>query len=483
MRIWSRHQPRTTGEIALLDPEIHTEWSMGCDEGAGYAPVARVRYFRQLPGSLVPGDPITGHSISRDQVRFDVSAHSLGVRNTGKEQVFVNGTPIPADPPTPLAPGDVILLRRHSAYLVVRRATEMPPVPAYVLGTHAYGEPDADGIVGQSPGAWAMRLAAANAGRSNRHAFVYGESGSGKELLAKAIHRHSARKGAYVAANAAAIPESILELELFGCVRDYPNPRSPARPGYIGRTERNGTCFLDEFGQLTEDMQARLLRAMQGESTTLGDAEPHPIDVLIIAATNKVGFGVKHDVLKRFPHVITLPSLRERLEDVPLLAREIVRREARKHPKTAARFIRQEPDGYEYAAFSAGLVQALVKLRLDGNVRDLENLLVVAMQETQANAEAAGDLEGPLTVELPSDMSRWQSPAATAAAQKAPPTKEERDEADSLLAGFDEERAIVVTALERCGWNIELAARDLGMTRDQVKYRMKKFHIKRPGTE
>lgn len=469
MRVWSRHQPRTTGEIALLDPEIHAEWTMGCDEDLRYAPVARVRFFRQLPGNLVPGEPITGHSISRDQVRFAVTEHTLVLRNTGQEQVFVNGTPAPPDTLTPLTSGDVILLRRHSAYLVVRRPVEMAPVPDYVLGAHVFGEPDPDGIVGESPDAWKMRLAAANAGRSGGHAFVYGESGSGKELLAKSIHRHSGRNGEYVAANAAAIPESILELELFGCAKDYPNPRSPARAGYIGRTERGGTLFLDEFGQLTEDMQARLLRAMQGESVRLGTYAPYRIDVLIIAATNKVGFGVKHDVLKRFTYVVTVPPLRERREDVMLIAREIVRRQARKHPATFTRFLRRDPDGYEYAAFSSGLVQTMLRLPLDGNVRDLENLLVVAMQDTKSRAEAAGDYDGPLTVELPDDMSRWQAPPIPAAG--APP------------AAASDERARIIAALEAKGWNVGAAAKALGMTRDQLRYKMGKLDIRRPGSE
>lgn len=483
VRVWSRHQPRTIGEIAFLDPEIHPEWSLGCDEDSSYAPVARARFFRQLPGSLTPGEPITGRSVSRDQVRFDVTQHTIAMRKTGKEQVFVNGTPVPDNALTPLGPGSLILLRRHSAYLVVRRPLEMAPVPAYVLGTHVFSEPDPDGIVGESPGAWAMRLAAASAGRSNRHSFLYGESGSGKELLARGIHRHSARKGEYVAANAAALPESILELELFGCAKDYPNPRSPERPGYIGRTERGGTLFLDEFGQLTEDMQARMLRAMQGESVRLGTYKPYRIDTLIIAATNKVGFGVKHDVLKRFTNVVTLPSLRDRLEDVPLIAREIVRREARKNPDTAARFLRREPDGYEHAAFSSGLVQTMLGLPLDGNVRDIENLLVVAMQETKSRAEADGNMDGPLTVQLPADMTRWRAPPSPPPAPRTAETREADDEIESLLAGYTDERARIVTVLESAGWNVELAAKRLGMTRDQLRYRMKKLRIRRPGRD
>lgn len=483
VRVWSSNQPRTIGEIAFLDPEIHPEWSLGCDEDSTYAPVARARFYRQLPGSLTPGEPITGRSISRDQARFAVTEHTIAIRNTGKKQAFVNGVPLLPDTPKPLGERDVILFRGHSLYMVVRRQAEMPPLPAVVLAGHVFGEPDADGIVGESPGAWAMRLAAANAGRSGRNTFLNGESGSGKERLARSIHRHSGRKGPYIATNAAGIPESILELELFGCVRDYPNRGSPARPGYIGRTEKNGTFFLDEFGQLTHDMQSRLLRAMQGESTTLGQAEPHPIDVLIIAATNQVGFGAKHDVFKRFTNVIILPPLRARLEDVVLIAREIVRREAREHPQTAARFLRREPDGYEYAAFSSGLVQTMLKLPLDGNVRDLENLLVVAMQETQSRAEAEGNLDGPLTVELPADLTRWQAPPAPQAAPTRAAPKKADDEIEALLAGYSDERARIVAVLESAGWNVELAAKALGITRDQLRYRMKKLHIRRPGSE
>jgi transcriptional regulator with GAF, ATPase, and Fis domain len=235
-----------------------------------------------------------------------------------------------------------------------------------------WGGPDADGWVGESPAAWRVRQLVAFVAERPAHVLVLGESGTGKELVGLALHRRSPRaRGPFVARSAATIPASLADAELFGNLKGYPNPGMPGRPGLIGEADR-GTLFLDEFGELPHDVQARMLRVLDaGEYSPLGEARARRADLRLVAATNREPDELKHDVLARFAIRIRLPGLDERPEDLPLLALHLLRRIARKDPGIATRlFPDGDPDGVP--SIRLRLIERWIAIRYRTHLRELE---------------------------------------------------------------------------------------------------------------
>ncbi|MCA9673462.1 MAG: sigma-54-dependent Fis family transcriptional regulator, partial [Myxococcales bacterium] len=200
---------------------------------------------------------------------------------------------------------------------------------------------------------------------------VRGESGTGKELVARAIHQRGARRDrAFVAVNCTALPEGLLESELFGHARGAFTGATAPRAGLFVEAS-GGTLFLDEIGDMAPQLQARLLRVVQlGEVRPVGSDESRQVDVRIIAATHqdleaqvKDG-GFRSDLYFRLNVVpITIPPLRERVEDIPLLVDSFVARACERNPHSPAR------------RFTPALVAALARRPWPGNVRELENLV------------------------------------------------------------------------------------------------------------
>src|SRR5262249_46286359 len=155
-------------------------------------------------------------------------------------------------------------------------------------GGFPFGRADADGFVGESPAAWDLRDRLAFIGPQAGHVLLVGESGVGKELAARALHARSRRsRRPLVSRNAATLPEALIDAELFGHARDYPNAGMPERAGLVGEAD-GGTLFLDEIGELPEARQAHLLRLLDGgEYQRLGDPRVRRADVRFIAATNR----------------------------------------------------------------------------------------------------------------------------------------------------------------------------------------------------
>jgi two-component system nitrogen regulation response regulator GlnG/two-component system response regulator HydG len=148
----------------------------------------------------------------------------------------------------------------------------------------AFGGADADGFVGESPALWRLRDRIAFAARLSQHDLLHGPSGSGKELVARAVHRMSPRgRRRLVSHSAADIPATLIETELFGVRQDYPNPGTPARDGLVGQADRT-TLFLDEMGLLPMELQGKLLRVLDdGEYRRLGTDEALHSDLRFIA--------------------------------------------------------------------------------------------------------------------------------------------------------------------------------------------------------
>jgi len=281
---------------------------------------------------------------------------------------------------------------------------------------------------------------AARAAASRATILIRGESGTGKELLARAIHYASPRaRGPLVAVNAAALPETLLEAELFGIERGVATGVS-ARPGRF-ELANGGTLFLDEIGDLTPVLQAKLLRVVQDrEVERVGGRQRVLVDVRLITATNRdleamLAHGeFRQDLYYRLRVVeLTLPPLRERHEDIPLLAQHFVR----VHGKRLGR---------KTLSLSRGALEVLLQHEFRGNVRELENVLEASAALATADRVEAADVR-----------------LAMGAGAPAP----------DLASGTLEEvlHSHVLRTLERCQGNRSAAARALGIDRTTL-YRM-----------
>jgi transcriptional regulator with GAF, ATPase, and Fis domain/tetratricopeptide (TPR) repeat protein len=283
---------------------------------------------------------------------------------------------------------------------------------------------------------------------------VLGESGTGKELVARAIHFQSGRRaGPFVGINCAALPATLLESELFGHVKGAFTGADRERVGLVALA-RGGTLFLDELGEMPLEVQAKLLRVVQErEVRPLGAGESEPVDFRLVCATNRdlraeVARGrFREDLYYRVGVVeVALPPLRDRPEDIPPLALHFIARVAAGLGRPAPRL-------------GNAALRKLVQHRWPGNVRELENVL------TKAVVFASGGVIGPDEIELP---------------EGAPASARRASSAARRPATADDERALMLAALERTGWNAALAARDLGMPRATFYRRLDRYGIQRP---
>jgi two-component system, NtrC family, response regulator AtoC len=290
---------------------------------------------------------------------------------------------------------------------------------------------------------------------------ITGESGTGKELIARAIHYNSDRRSKpFVVVNCAALPETLIESELFGYEK---GAFTNAAQKKVGRFElaHNGTLFLDEIGELSLSTQAKFLRAIEQETfTRLGGTEELKVDVRVIAATNrnleimaKAG-EFRSDLFYRL-NVVTLflPPLRERREDIPLLLDHFLRLKAQEHsiaPKT----------------LSPEVVDFLHSYPWPGNIRELENLVERVTILTPRDEVGLRDL-----------------PASMRSVDQTAVVKEDVLRGDRALSdAVDEfERDLIVKALQKTGFNQTKAAMLLGTSRRILKYRIEKLKIAEPG--
>ncbi|MEZ4236430.1 MAG: sigma 54-interacting transcriptional regulator [Myxococcota bacterium] len=347
--LWCADEPERAGEVAWLD-----------DPPLVLGRSGTLAFVRARPGGDEPTPPLRAPRISREQLRIVAEGRDLLVENLGRCPMLLNGRPTPR---CPWVPGALIELQDQLLLRCERRG----PLPA-APSSHPFGEPDADGIVGETPEAWEIRRQIAFCGPLDAHVLVRGPSGSGKELVARALHARSRRRrSALVSRNAATFPETLIEAELFGNLAGFPNPGMPARPGLVGAAD-GSTLFLDEFGELPPAQQARLLRVLdQGEYTRLGEARATRADLRLVAATNRPLDVLKSDVLARFPLRIELPGLDLRRADVPLVAAQLLRRIAREEPHLA-RFVAPSTGT---PRITASLVAALVDHPYTTHVREL----------------------------------------------------------------------------------------------------------------
>jgi Nif-specific regulatory protein len=322
--------------------------------------------------------------------------------------------------------------RLHRNYQALREATQ---------GEHS--------IIGRSAALAEVLKLADRVARSNATVLLLGETGTGKEVTARHLHNHSERREKpFIAINCAALAETLLESELFGHEK---GAFTGAIAQKIGRFEmaEGGTLFLDEIGEISLSTQVKLLRVLQErEFVRVGGTRTLSCDVRIIAATNRdLKKGIRdgrfrEDLYYRlnvFP--LQLPPLRERREDVPVLAEHFAKRSSIELGRATPKL-------------STDAIAVLTGHNWPGNIRELQNVMERAVLMC----------DGPeiLPIHLPREM-------AGAAAESSA--------GDSSLWGF--ERAMIVKALADARWNQSKAARTLGISRDNLRYRIKKYNIER----
>ncbi|MBS2013556.1 MAG: sigma-54-dependent Fis family transcriptional regulator [Deltaproteobacteria bacterium] len=412
----------------------------------------RVRFLRQRPSGAVPGKVLTSSGLSRRQLLVEVEGDALRITRIGQNPLEVNGR---ATDIATVVPGDVVFLRPELLLFCTRRPAAMPPLRLLSeANLGEFGEPDANGIVGEAPMMWRLREQLAFAARSGNHLLLLGASGTGKELAARAVHRLSARaQRPFVSRSAATLPAGLIDAELFGNARNYPNVGMPERRGLIGDAD-GGTLFLDEIGELPSDLQSHLLRVLddEGEYQRLGDAATSRSSFRLIGATNRdPSVALKHDFAARFSTRVELPSLGDRREDIPSLVRHLLLRAAQKSEDIARPFVGRTASGFEYARVDAALVAALLRRDYTTNLRELDAIL------WQAMAESAGDV-----VEPPAEIRALASDAP-----RPDPAKAVRAE-----PGAESIRAALLASRGR----ITAAARALGLSSRYALYRLMKKH-------
>ena len=444
---WSLDEPDRLGETIVVSRRV----SMGRGGSLPDDPAPRTGLYRMRPGENDLGAPIANARISRVQLVLDpVDEDSLTIKSVGRASVRVNGRTITAE--TTVRTGDVIEIHNAAVFVVSNRPTELPAAGG-APRNFAYGRPDPFGIVGESELAWKLREQLAFAASTDRHVLVLGESGAGKELAARAIHGLSERhKQTFVARNAATMPETLIDAELFGNVKNYPNPGMPERPGLVGEAD-GSTLFLDEIGDLPEKCQVHLLRVLDsdGEYQRLGEARTRKSSFRLVAATNRSPDSLKHDFLARFTHRIALPGLPERREDIPLVLAEILRKTAAKHRAIAERFFERRMGELAEPRLSPELVVRLLRHPFTHHVRELERLVWLAIGT--ADADYIG---------------------VTSAVEA-----ELRDSAESEAAGADSaeiDRDTLAKALADNGRSPTRAAKALGLKNRFVLLRLLKKH-------
>jgi len=373
---WSFDEPERIGQSAIVsDGAVLGRGAAQADDGG-----VRLVFHQRRPGLAKPTGPLAAPRLSRVQLRFKPKPDgTLEVRSVGRCPMSIRGEELES---VDAEDGDVIVLRNALVLYVARR-------PAHLAlrakaAPFEFGAADAYGVVGESTAAWQLRDEIAIAARSPHHVLVRGPSGAGKELAARAIHGLSHRGDKpIVARNSATFPAGLVDAELFGNAKNYPHSGSPERPGLVG--EADGTSlFLDEIGELPEELQARLLRVLDrdGEYQRLGESKVRHSDMRVIAATNRPLESLKHDVLARFGARIEIPPLSERREDVPLLARHVLARFEREAPEVTGRFF--EKRGAEsHPRLDPRLIEALLRHEFTLQLRELERLLWLAISSSR----------------------------------------------------------------------------------------------------
>jgi two-component system response regulator AtoC len=337
--------------------------------------------------------------------------------------------------------------------------------------------PPITSLLGQSRSMQEVRQLIARVADTDVTILLHGESGTGKEVTARALRHASLRRDKpFVKVNCAALPNDLLESELFGYEKGAFTGALQSKPGKFELAD-HGTIFLDEIGEMTHILQAKLLQVLQdGEFSRLGSAADVRVDVRIIAATNRdlkraVAEGqFREDLYFRLNVLnIRMPPLREHKEDIPQLTEHFIRQQAERLRNRAA--VRMSEDTKEL----------FLEYDWPGNVRELENLVKRMM---------VLGTDAPIRTELRESCSEARRPPAVEAARTAAPPGEPEHEDEATpptslkeigrLAAREAERVAILDMLERTRWNRKEAAEILGISYKALLYKIKENHLDDP---
>jgi two-component system nitrogen regulation response regulator NtrX len=343
-------------------------------------------------------------------------------------------------------------LQRDRVLLALRNAVE-----SYRMVREGRGVSTADDeMVGSSPQLRELRATMEAAGPTPATVLIVGESGTGKELVARGLHRLSRRKDKpFIQVNCAAIPDELIESELFGHEKGSFTGAVRKQVGKFVAAD-GGTIFLDEIGDMSARTQAKVLRVLQsGEVERVGSEKMVRVDVRVLAATNRdlekeIAEGnFREDLFYRLNVVpIRTPPLRERTSDIPELADYFVRRYAEEH-------------GYPRKEFASEALEALQSMAWNGNVRELKNLierlLILGPAETVTRADL-DRLVGGSVQEMPHDLASAET------------LKELRERA---------ERMFLSRKLEEFGWNVTRTAKAIDTPRSNLYKKLEQYDLRR----
>jgi two-component system nitrogen regulation response regulator NtrX len=332
-------------------------------------------------------------------------------------------------------------------------------------------------LVGQSPGLRTVLDAVKRAAPTNATVLLLGESGVGKELVARTIHRNSPRAGQrFVQVNCAAIPEELIESELFGHEKGSFTGATEKQIGKFEQADR-GTIFLDEIGDMSQKTQAKVLRVLQEQEVErLGSARTIKVDVRVIAATNKnleeaiERSEFREDLYFRLNVIpIIVPPLRERREDIPQLVQHFAKLTSEEHNLRPRRF-------------DAAAMETLQRYRWRGNIRELRNTIerlmimspadVIRVDDLPAEVRSGESAPRPTGLESPSAaalISPGPAPGATQPAAAGGTLREFKDAA---------ERAYLVQKLRENNWNISKTAEVIDTPRSNLYKKLEQYGIK-----
>jgi two-component system response regulator PilR (NtrC family) len=424
---------RTCGNVAAATAELSANTydlcltDMRLPDGDGLELVEWIQ--REVPGT--PVAVITAHG----SVEAAVRALKLGAFD------FVS------------KPLDLNDLRKLVTAALKLRGVALPPPGRPNGDGGAGGDDDGDGLVGRSAAMDRVRAMVAKVARSQAPVHISGESGTGKELVARLIHESGPRReGPFVPINCGAIPNELMESEFFGHKKGSFTGAVADKIGLL-QTAEGGTLFLDEVADLPLHMQVKLLRVIQEKAIRpVGQANEIPVDVRILSATHKdleelVAAGrFREDLFYRINVIgLHVPPLRERGDDVLLLAQHVLARLADSQAVPVPRLTRQAQS-------------TLMAYAFPGNVRELENILERAL------TLCAGDQIDVEDLHLRSEPGVERIPGSATAAGLGPQLEEI-------------ERDAIVKALEEARYNKTAAAKKLGITFRALRYRIKKLGI------
>jgi two-component system nitrogen regulation response regulator GlnG len=333
--------------------------------------------------------------------------------------------------------------------------------------TGSVPESDDDDLIGSSKSMQKVFRRVAQVARSNGSVLILGQTGTGKELIARAIHRHSGRSdGPFVAVNCAAIPDNLVESELFGCV---PGAFTGAEGQRTGRFEAadGGTLLLDEVGELPPPSQAKLLRVLDSQVfERVGSVEPVPVDVRILAATNSdlneqmEANNFRADFYYRLAaHRIELPPLADRKEDILSLARHFLRT--------------SQPTDSPDPVLTPDAAEALLAYSWPGNVREMENAMKHALTVAPTATIRPDDLPNAVTsASSRHDLSDELAEAVTDYINNNAQHGEWHTRTVAVV-----EKTIIRHALRRCDGNQSQAADLLGLHRNTLRNKIRDLDI------